>query len=91
MTECTQTSFQFHPLHRPEVVAHSDGSDITTAAGVVVATGQSETATLQLASRLAACFTDYRGQDKIEHGVRDLVAQRVYGLALGYEDLNDHD
>ena len=39
----------------------------------------------------AACFTDYRHADRIEHTVEELVAQRVYGLALGYEDLNDHE
>jgi hypothetical protein len=46
---------------------------------------------LHLTERLAACFSDYRRCDKIEHTVEALVAQRVYGLALGYEDLNDHD
>jgi len=41
--------------------------------------------------RFAACFTDYRKADQIEHPLLDLIAQRVFGLALGYEDLNDHD
>jgi hypothetical protein len=41
--------------------------------------------------QFAACFTDYRHPDLIEHRVEELVAQRVYGLALGYEDLNDHE
>jgi hypothetical protein len=41
--------------------------------------------------QFAACFTDYRNLDLIEHSVAELVAQRVYGLALGYEDLNDHE
>jgi hypothetical protein len=41
--------------------------------------------------QFAACFTDHRKADLIEHSVTELVAQRVYGLALGYEDLNDHD
>jgi hypothetical protein len=41
--------------------------------------------------RLAGCFTDYRNPNSIEHSVQDLIAQRIYGLALGYEDLNDHD
>ena len=44
-----------------------------------------------LLDRLADCFADYRNPESIEHSVRELVAQRVYGLALGYEDLNDHD
>ena len=46
---------------------------------------------LGVLARLAACFTDYRNPNSIEHGGHALVAQRVYGLALGYEDLNDHD
>jgi hypothetical protein len=41
--------------------------------------------------RFAACFTDYRKAEQIEHPLLDLVMQRVFGLALGYEDLNDHD
>jgi hypothetical protein len=41
--------------------------------------------------RFAACFTDYRKSDQIEHPLLDLILQRVFGLALGYEDLNDHD
>lgn len=42
-------------------------------------------------ARLAACFADHREEERIEHTVRELVAQRVYAWALGYEDLNDHD
>ena len=41
--------------------------------------------------RSAACFTDGRRQDRIEHSVETLLAQRIHGIALGYEDLNDHD
>lgn len=89
MTECTQTSFKFHQLQRREVVAQFDGGDITSDAGGLLLREVDQR--LHLTSRLAACFTDHRRQDKIEHGVQELVAQRVYGLALGYEDLNDHD
>jgi hypothetical protein len=71
------------------VVAQFDGGDITSDAGGLLLREVDQR--LHLTRRLAACFTDHRRQDKIEHGVRDLVAQRVYGLALGYEDLNDHD
>ena len=45
----------------------------------------------KVVERFAACFTDHRDAERIEHTVKELVAQRVYGLALGYEDLNDHD
>jgi hypothetical protein len=44
-----------------------------------------------MVDRFAACFRDYRRRDLIEHAVRTLIGQRVYGIALGYEDLNDHD
>jgi hypothetical protein len=44
-----------------------------------------------LMQRFAGCFTDYRDRDLTEHGVEKLVGQRIYGLALGYEDLNDHE
>src|SRR5487761_2802056 len=47
-------------------------------------------ASLGLTRRLAACFQDGRQQVYVDHSVRQLVAQRIYGLALGYEDLNDH-
>jgi hypothetical protein len=89
MTECTQTSFGFHPLFRREVVARFDGGDITSDAGGLLLREVDQR--LKLTARLAACFTDYRREDRIEHGVEELVAQRIYGLALGYEDLNDHD
>ena len=46
---------------------------------------------LQLTRRVAACFTDYRNPGRCEHSVRDLVAQRLFALVLGYEDVNDHD
>jgi len=46
---------------------------------------------LGLFDRLAACFVDHRNANSVEHSVRALLAQRIYGLALGYEDVNDHD
>ena len=46
---------------------------------------------LRLSERLAACFTDHRRLDLIDHSVQELLAQRIVGLALGYEDLDDHD
>jgi len=44
-----------------------------------------------LLRRVARCFTDYRQPERIEHGLEEMLAQRIYGLALGYEDLNDHE
>ena len=89
MTECTQSSFGFACLYRREVVAQFDGGDITTDAGGLLL--REVDRRLSLTERLAACFTDYRRADQVEHQVSELVAQRLYGLALGYEDLNDHD
>jgi hypothetical protein len=88
-TECTQSSFGFHPLHGREVVAHFDGGDITSdAGGLLLREVERRTGIVR---QLAGCFTDHRRSDKIEHSVEELLAQRIYGLALGYEDLNDHD
>jgi hypothetical protein len=46
---------------------------------------------LQITSRLAKCFQDYRNPKKTLHPVESLLAQRIYGLIMGYEDLNDHE
>jgi predicted GNAT superfamily acetyltransferase len=46
---------------------------------------------IDLVGRFAGCFGDHRRQDLVEHAVGTLVGQRVFGIALGYEDLNDHD
>lgn len=89
MTECIQSSFSFAALYRREVVAQFDGGDITTDAGGLLL--REVDRRLNLTQRLAACFIDHRRPDLIEHTVPELLAQRVYGLALGYEDLNDHD
>src|SRR5258708_28068745 len=89
MTECKPKPFEFHPLDSREVVAHFDGGDITSdAGGLMLREVEQRTGILR---KFAACFTDYRNPEAIEHPVEDLVAQRVYGLCLGYEDLNDHD
>jgi hypothetical protein len=89
MTECTQSSFDFAALYQREVVAQFDGGDITTDGGGLLL--REVDRRLHLIDRLTACFTDYRRPDQVEHQVGELVAQRLYGLALGYEDLNDHD
>lgn len=88
-TECTPNTFQFHPLNRREVVAHFNGGKITSDGGGLLLR-ETERITGMI-HQFAACFRDHRDQDLIEHTVEDLIAQRVYALALGYEDLNDHD
>ena len=88
-TECTQLSFGFHALGQRDVVARFDGGHITSDGGGLLLR-ETERLT-QIISQFATCFTDYRDPDRIEHTVEELVAQRIYALALGYEDLNDHD
>ena len=88
-TECNQESFSFHPLFQRQVRGQFDGGAITSdGGGLLLREVEQRT---KIIAQFAACFTDHRKGDRVEHTVRELVAQRVYGLALGYEDLNDHD
>ncbi len=89
MTQCNQQSFTFHALGRRDVVARFNGGKISSDAGSLLLR-EAERIT-GIIRQFAACFTDHRDPDLIEHTVEELVAQRVYALALGYEDLNDHD
>jgi hypothetical protein len=89
MTECTQSSFEFQAHFSREVVARFDGGTMTSDAGAVLL--RETDRRLNLLPRLAACFEDRRQPWLISHTVQAMVAQRVYALALGYEDLSDHD
>jgi len=89
MTECTQSSFDLQAHFSREVVARFDGGAMTSDAGAVLL--RETDRRLNLLPRLAACFDDHRQPWLISHTVPEMVAQRVYGLALGYEDLSDHD
>jgi hypothetical protein len=88
-TECSAKSFGFARVESRDVVAAFDGGAVTTDAGGLLL-GATDRA-IGLVERFAGCFTDSRRADLIEHEVKTLVAQRVFGIALGYEDLNDHD
>ncbi len=88
-TECSADLFGFARVEGREVVAAFDGGAITSDAGALLL-GATDRA-LGLIDRLARCFTDHRCPELIEHAVATLVGQRVFGIALGYEDLNDHD
>jgi hypothetical protein len=88
-TECSRDLFGFAPVEGHEVVASFDGGAITSDAGALLL-GATDRA-IKLMDRFAACFHDVRRQDLIEHEVVTLVGQRVFGIALGYEDLNDHE
>ena len=88
-TECTATQFEFAPVEGRHVIAAFDGGAITSDAGALLL-GETDRA-IRLTERFAACFSDTRAVELVEHQVATLVAQRVVGIALGYEDLNDHD
>jgi len=88
-TQCTQESFGFHALYQRQVRGSFDGGTITSdGGGLLLREVEKRT---QIIEQFAACFADHRQGERIEHTVRELAAQRVYALALGYEDLNDHD
>jgi hypothetical protein len=88
-TECTATLFEFEAVERRTVVAGFDGGNITSNAGALLL-GQVDRG-LGLVRRFARCFIDRRDPRYVEHQVERLVGQRIFGLVLGYEDLNDHD
>jgi hypothetical protein len=88
-TECSAGLFDFAPVQGRQVVAGFDGGAITSDAGVLLL-GSTDRA-IRLTERFAGCFTDRRMPGLVEHSVRTMVMQRVFGIALGYEDLTDHD
>ena len=88
-TECSADRFGFAPVAGRAVVAGFDGGKMTSDAGALLL-GATDRA-IGLVERFAACFTDGRVAELIEHEVSTLVGQRVFGIALGYEDLIDHD
>ena len=89
MTECNQSGFGFEACGRREVVARFDGGTISSDGGALLLRRTDRR--LNLLARLAKCLLDSRNPDLVEHSVLEMVSQRVYGLALGYEDLNDHE
>lgn len=89
MTECTQSQFQFAPHFSRDVEARFDGGTLSSDAGGLLL--RETDRRLNVLTRLATCFRDGRKPELISHSVQEMVAQRVYGLALGYEDLNDHE
>jgi hypothetical protein len=87
--ECSADLFGFAPVEGRKVVAGFDGGTMTSEAGAMLlgaTDGQ-----IRLIERFADCFTDHRMADLVVHEVSRLVGQRVLGIALGYEDLIDHD
>lgn len=88
-TQCKPQQLEFQGLQRRKVVADFSGGRITSDAGAVLLREVAEGA--GILRSFAECFVDYRRPELIEHTVLELVSQRVYAIALGYEDINDHD
>jgi hypothetical protein len=88
-TQCNAEQLQFSCVERRQVVGAFDGGTVSCDAGALLL-GRTDEA-IGLVDRLAGCFIDERKPELIEHSVRTLLGQRVFGMALGYEDLNDHD
>ena len=89
MTECSQEAFAFAAHFSRQVVAQFDGARMTTDGGGLLL--RQADRKIRLLERAAACFSDGRDPERITHRLEEMLAQRVYGLALGYEDLNDHE
>ena len=89
MTECSELRFAFATEGRREIVAEFNGGTISSDGGALLLRETDQK--LKLVDRFSQCFLDGRNPELIEHSLEQLLRQRVYGLALGYEDLNDHE
>src|ERR1017187_4782721 len=89
MTECNQSSFGFKACGKREIVARFDGGTISSDGGAFLLRETDQR--LNLLPRLAECFLDRRNQALVEHSILEMLWQSIYGLALGYEDINDHE
>lgn len=89
MTECNQSAFPFEVHFSHRVEASFDGQQMTTEGGALLLRAVDRR--IGLLKRVADCFSDARDPERVEHPLAELLAQRIYGLALGYEDLNDHE
>ena len=89
MTDCKQTSFEFHPLGRRQVTGKFDAPAISSDGGGLLLREVDNK--FRIIEQFATCFDDFRSPRFVQHSVGELLAQRVFGIALGYEDLNDHE
>ncbi len=88
-TECSRDRFGFEAVEGRQVVAAFDGGQVTSDAGALLLGAVNRA--IGLVGRLAGCFADGRCQELVEPSVETMLMQRICGLALGYEDLVDHD
>ena len=89
MTECKQETFAFTAHFSRRVEAGYSAVQVSTDGGALLL--REVDRKINLLGRLAGCFTDGRDAERIAHTVEQMLSQRIYGLALGYEDLNDHE
>jgi len=89
MTQCNEQNLLFQDLGSREVVARFDGGQVTSDAGGLLLR-EVETK-FHFIEQFARCFTDHRDPELVEHTLLELLKQRIFGLCLGYEDLNDHE
>lgn len=89
LTQCTQGFFDFQPLEGRQVIASFNGGKVTSDAGGLLL--REVEARFGFVAQFARCFTDYRDPECTTHTLEELLKQRIFGLCLGYEDLNDHE
>jgi hypothetical protein len=88
-TECNPNQLNFGTLNGRKIIANFEGGRITSDAGIVLIAELDKK--LEITAKFAKCFQDYRHKSYIDYSVHQLLAQRVYGIILGYEDVNNHD
>ncbi|MCJ7691074.1 MAG: IS1380 family transposase [Clostridiaceae bacterium] len=88
-TECKSNQIKFQDLGLKNVIASFDGGNITSDAGALIL--REIDRVNNFIKDFSSCFSDYRNQELIEHKLDELLKQRIFGICLGYEDLNDHD
>src|ERR1700675_5114808 len=89
MTQCNQIQFSFAAHNSRKIIAKFEDKRLTTDGGGLLL--RQADRKVGLLRRLLRCFQDGRDPERIEHRLEEMLAQRIYGLALGYDDLNDHE
>ncbi|ASC73549.1 hypothetical protein XM38_045170 [Halomicronema hongdechloris C2206] len=88
-TECNLPSYEFGRLSQRKIIADFSGGDLSSDGGLLLIREVDNL--YRISERLASCFTDHRDASRVQHELKTLIGQRLYGLVQGYEDLNDHD
>jgi Transposase DDE domain group 1 len=86
---CIPEQFVFEQAKSRSVIVNFQGEPVTSDAGLTLIAELDRKK--EITARLAECFKDYRDPNKILHPVHSLIAQRIFGLIMGYEDINDHE